>query len=319
MKVFRTVINPVQTEWSLEYSGQTVMMGSCFAEHVGNKLKEKLFQVDLNPFGVLFNPVSIASGIQRLISTEEYGENDLFFHDGLWHSFDHHSRFSGSDPIEVLNGINKRLEESSSKIRVAKSLFITFGTARVFHHIKTGRVVANCHKVPADEFQYQLLKIGDIVRLYTRIFHDLWHLNPDLNIVLTVSPVRYWKDGPNGNQISKSTLLLALSELVKEFDKTSYFPAYEIFMDDLRDYRFYDQDMLHPGPAGIDYVWDKFSSCYMNDETLKIMSRIEKIVKARAHKPRNPETKSHKEFQIKLNEKIRILKSDHPEININFC
>lgn len=317
MKEFRTVVSPDQPGWSIDYSEQVVMMGSCFAENIGNKLINRLFSVDLNPFGVLFNPVSIAGGIQRLISQEEYGMDDLFFHQGLWHSFDHHSRFSGTDPIEVLDGVNKRLIESSQKLREAKSLFVTFGTARVYHYLKTGRVVSNCHKLPAAEFQNQLLRIGDIVRLYTRIFQDIWHINPDLNIVLTVSPVRYWKDGPNGNQISKSTLLLAMSELVKDFEKASYFPAYEIFMDDLRDYRFYDQDMLHPGQAGIDYVWDKFSKCYLDEETRSIMAKVEKIKKAKSHIPINPETEAYKEFQKNLEEKIRILRSDYPELDFN--
>jgi len=315
MKVFRTEITPDQPNWSLSYTGSLMMMGSCFAEHIGNKMIERLFQVDLNPFGVLFNPVSIAGGIQRMITTEEYGMDDLFFHQGLWHSFEHHSRFSGTNPVEVLDGINKRLKVSAANLRQIKSLFITFGTARVYHYVKTGRVVSNCHKVPAGEFQTQLLRVGDIVRLYTRLFQELWHLNPDLNIVLTISPVRYWKDGPNGNQISKATLLLAVSEMVKKFDRISYFPAYEIFMDDLRDYRFYDQDMLHPGKSGIDYIWDKFSGCYYSNETSGVVARIEKIIKDRSHIPRNPDTDAYRKFQIQLKEKIQSLKSDYPNLN----
>lgn len=317
MKVFRTEVTPDQPAWEITHSGALMMMGSCFAEHIGNKMIERLFKVDLNPFGVLFNPVSIAGGIQRMITAQEYTVEDLFFYQGLWHSFDHHSRFSGTDPLEVLDGINKRLRNSSANLRQIKSIFITFGSARVYHYSKTGRVVSNCHKVPAGEFQNQLLRVGDIVRLYTRIFQELWHFNPDLNIVLTVSPVRYWKDGPNGNQVSKATLLLAVSEMVKDFDSISYFPAYEIFMDDLRDYRFYGQDMLHPGQSGIDYTWDKFSGCYYSDETRNIIARIEKIIKAKSHIPRNPETEAYRKFQKQLEEKIQSLKSDYPNLTLD--
>ena len=316
MKAFRTEITPDPPGWSIAYADSIMLMGSCFAEHMGNNLLSRLFNVDLNPFGVLFNPVSIASGLQGLIGREKYTKDDLFFHQGLWHSFDHHSRFSGLDPEEVLEGINKRLLESSSNLLNAKTLFITFGTARVYHHLKNGRVVANCHKVPAAEFQNQLLRVGDVVRLYTRIFQELWQINSTLNIILTVSPVRHWKDGAMGNQVSKSTLILAVSELVNEFDQLKYFPAYEIFMDDLRDYRFYDQDMLHPGQAGIEYIWDKFSNCFFDSETRCIVSRVEKIVKARSHIPRNPDTEAYQEFQKNLDEKIHALKADHPSLNL---
>ena len=316
MKVFRTEVTPEQPGWTIDHSGSLMMIGSCFAEHIGTKMTERLFKVDLNPFGVLFNPVSIGGGIQRMITAQEYSVDDLFFHQGLWHSFDHHSRFSGTDPLEVLDGINKRLSNSATNLRQIKSLFITFGSARVYHYTKTGRVVSNCHKVPAGEFQNQLLRVGDIVRLYTRIFQELWHFNPDLNIVLTVSPVRYWKDGPNGNQISKATLLLAVSEMVKNFDRISYFPAYEIFMDDLRDYRFYGQDMLHPGESGIEYAWAKFSDCYYNDDTRNLIARVEKIIKAKSHIPRNPNTEAYSKFQKQLEEKINSLKKDHPNLTL---
>ncbi len=317
MKVFRTEITPDQPEWSIAYESPLMMMGSCFAESIGDKMNERLFQIDLNPFGVLFNPVSIGGGIQRLITEEEYSMDDLFFHQGLWHSFDHHSRFSGTDPVEVLEGINKRLEDSSANLKKAARLFVTFGTARVYHYVKTGRVVSNCHKVPSGEFRNQLLRVGDIVRLYTMIFQELWHINPNLDIILTVSPVRYWKDGPNGNQISKATLLLAVSELVEKYGKVGYFPAYEIFMDDLRDYRFYASDMLHPGQAGIEYVWDKFSSCYFGDETRSIIKRVEKIIKSKSHIPRNPDTDTYREFQKQLEKKIQSLKSDYPDLSFD--
>ena len=315
MKDFRTEIIPEQPGWFLEHSDQTLMIGSCFAEHIGKGLLERYFRIDLNPFGVLFNPVSIAGGIQRLISGDAYVIDDLFVYQGLWHSFDHHSRFSGLDPVEVLDRINQQLKESSDKLKKTTRLYITFGTARVYHYKKTGRIVSNCHKVPAQEFENQLLRVGDIVRLYTKIIQDLLHINPDLKLVFTVSPVRYWKDGHNGNQISKATLLLAISELTKKFEQLSYFPAYEIFMDDLRDYRFYDQDLLHPGPAGIAYTWRKFEETYFTPDIIKLNNRIEKIIKARNHKPRNPDTDEYQKFLEDLRNKEEQLKREHPEID----
>lgn len=318
MTSFRTVVDPESPEWRLNYPDQIGMMGSCFAEHIGNHLIKQKFKVDLNPFGVLFNPVSIASGLQKLIGYQSYTIDDLFVRDGLWHSFDHHSRFSGTDPVKVLEKMNGRYEQSSEKFRQMKFLYITFGTARVFHHLKSGKIVSNCHKLPASEFQYSLLRIGDIVRLYTRIFNELKQLNPDLRIVLTVSPVRYWKDGPNGNQISKSTLLLAVSELVSSFNSVSYFPAYEIFMDDLRDYRFYGDDLLHPGSAGVQYVWKRFTECYFSEQTHRISTRVEKIQKDKSHIPLNPESDSYSGFLENVEAKISAFKKDYPDLDLDF-
>ena len=317
MKDFRTEINPEHPGWYLSHTDQTLMIGSCFAEHIGARLIEQSFNLDLNPFGVLFNPVSIAGGIQRLITGDAYQIEDLFVHQGLWHSFDHHSRFSGTDPLEVLNRINQQLNDSSERLKSTGKVFITFGTARVYHYKETGRVVSNCHKVPAQEFENHLLRVGDIVWLYTRIIHELIHINPELKIVFTISPVRYWKDGPMGNQVSKATLLLAVSELIKNFDQLSYFPAYEIFMDDLRDYRFYDQDLIHPGASGLSYIWRKFGETYFTTETLDLNNRIEKLVKATKHKPRNPDTKEYQKFLEDLNNKKEQLHNDHPNINLS--
>ena len=318
MSTFRTEITPDPPGWQISYPDRLLLMGSCFAEHIGNGLINRLFQVDLNPFGVLFNPVSIGGGIQRLITGHPYTLDDLFFRDGLWHSFDHHSRFSGTDPLEVVARINERLNSSRELLKETSIFMITFGTARVFHHLPTGRIVSNCHKLPAQEFQYNLLRIGDIVRLYTLLIQEINKINPDIRIVLTVSPVRYWKDGPNGNQISKSTLLLAVSELVENFSNAYYFPAYEIFMDDLRDYRFYDEDLLHPGKAGIAYVWQKFAGTFFSAETQEIIRRVEKIQKDRSHIPLNPESETYRQFQEKLNQKISQLQSDYPDYPFRF-
>lgn len=318
MSNFRTTVVPDPPSWNISYPDKILMMGSCFAEHIGENLKNRLFKIDLNPFGVLFNPVSIGGGIQRLINGQPYSVDDLFFRDGLWHSFDHHSRFSGVDPLAVTSHINQKLDNSRSSLLSAKALYITFGTARVYHHVKSGRIVSNCHKLPANEFQYDLLRIGDIVRLYSRLFKEILNLNPGIQVVLTVSPVRYWKDGANGNQISKSTLVLAASELSNEFEQVSYFPAYEIFMDDLRDYRFYDEDLIHPGKPGIAYVWQRFAETYFNKATRDIMARVEKIQKDRSHIPLNPDSDAYQVFLSRLEERIKQLQADFPHLGFSF-
>ena len=182
MKAFRTEINPDKPNWTLSHHDQILMMGSCFSEHIGNRLIHNLYNIDCNPFGILFNPVSIAAGIQRLINQEPYTIEDLFVQNGLWHSFDHHGKFSGTDPVEVLEKINLQLAQSAAHLKETNRLFLTFGTARVYQFLKTGRVVSNCHKVPANEFQVQLLRVGDVVRLYTRILQELEQVTTDLKV-----------------------------------------------------------------------------------------------------------------------------------------
>lgn len=315
-KYMRTEVKVERAEYPFSYGQEIQMMGSCFSEHIGKKLKDLKFNIDLNPFGVLYNPVSIASGIQRMVNQHPFEESDLFFHQGWWHSFDHHSCFSNPVKEECLRGINNRLDKSGVSLRNATHLFITFGTSWVFHQKSNGRVVSNCHQVPDELFETQLLRVGDIVRMYTILIQEIAEINPGLDWIFTVSPVRHWKNGPEGNQLSKSTLILAVNELKQKFDQVGYFPAYEIFMDDLRDYRFYADDLLHPGTQGIEYTWDKFKAAYITDEAQSIMKAIESLIRAKNHRPRNTGSSEHKDFIKKQKQKATILANNHPDIDL---
>ncbi len=296
MVKFRTEVEIPPLPDPVRYDDKILLMGSCFTEHIGKMLDRYRFQIDLNPFGVVYNPASIAIGINRLLKPDPYRHEELFQHDDLWHSYDHHSRFSGSDSESCLNHMNEQLVRAAEFLRKAKFLILTFGTARVYRLAESGRVVTNCHKVPALQFEQELLRVGDIVYTYQRILADCFRINPDLNVILTVSPIRYLKEGPLGNQVSKSTLLLACSELMQKIPKVHYFPAYEIFMDDLRDYRFYDTDLIHPGEAGIDYVWYRFVESCMDPGNLPVMEDVDRLIKAIGHRSRDLKSPRHREF-----------------------
>jgi len=291
-------------------------MGSCFAENIGGELKKLKFNIDLNPFGVLFNPVSIGRSIERLIEARKFDEDELFFYNENWHSFMHHSRFSGTDKKICLQQINERLEFSAEFIRNAHTLVLTFGTAWVFYHEITNQPVSNCHKMPSSNFNRRLLEINSIVSGYENLFNSLKKLNKNLNILLTISPVRHLKDGAEENQLSKAILLVAAHKLCQK-GLSSYFPAYEIVLDDLRDYRFYDTDMVHPSNQAIEYIFEKFSNAWLSEESVKLNVQIAEIIKAVEHRPINPGSKSFRSFSTQFLKKITTLKARHPYLDFS--
>ena len=294
---FYTCISIPKVPFTFSYKEQTVLLGSCFAENIGKKLMENKFNIDLNPFGTLYNPASIAKAIRRLLRPEQFTQEDLFQHEGLYHSFSHHSRFSSSSETECLAGINGRLFDSANMIRKAHRMILTFGTAWVYRLKSTGVVVANCHKMPEKMFDRKLLTTEEIVAEWKDLLLSLWEQNPDLKILFTVSPIRHWKDGAHGNQLSKATLLLAIDSLQKTFpEQIVYFPAYEIMMDELRDYRFYADDMLDPSAVAIEYIWQKFTDNMLSSDTQSILKEWKRIPKAINHKPFQPESETYKQF-----------------------
>ena len=292
-------------------------MGSCFTENVGNKMTELKFPALVNPFGVLYNPVSVRHGLEILIDQKKFTESDLRLFNEQWFSFYHDSEFSDIDKPESLNKINTSIDLAANQLRNSKYLVITFGTAWVYKYLESGEIVSNCHKIPAKEFERHKLCVEEIFVEWANLINRLNELNPDLKIIFTVSPVRHWKDGAVQNQISKSTLFLAIFQIQKIFDNVEYFPAYEIMMDDLRDYRFYADDMLHPSKVAIEYIWEKFSQTYFEKETSDIIKEVYKIITAKNHRPLNLNTDSHKEFlrnQIKLINKIS---AKYPNLDFN--
>jgi hypothetical protein len=240
--------------------------------------------VMINPSGAVFNPVSVSNTIDTIISGKEFTKEDLSFHDGTWISFYHYTDFSSDDPLKVLDKINRKSKEAFDFLKNARFLFITLGTARIYRLKKTGVIVSNCHKLPSGQFIVELLSVCDIVTLWEKQLEKLHKLFPQLIIIFTISPVRHWKDGAHGNQISKSTLFLSVEELLKYSDYVEYFPAYELVMDDLRDYRFYNEDMVHPSEVAINFIWEAFSECYFESNTIKIYNEVVKITKACNHR-----------------------------------
>lgn len=296
MELYTRILLP-KARFSFSYEDRVVMMGSCFAENIGRKLEENKFSVDINPFGTLYNPASVAEGLRMLLRPEYFTPGDLFQHEGIYHSFTHHSRFSAPSEEECLGHINSRLSESSDFLRKATRLVITLGTAFVYRLKSDGRIVSNCHKLPEKMFDRQLLTVGEIVAEWKGLLLSLWEQNPELKILFTVSPIRHWKDGAHGNQLSKATLLLAIDALQKEFpEHTAYFPAYEIMMDELREYRFYADDMLHPSTTAIEYIWERFTGSMLSPDSLSILKEWKDIQKAINHKPFQPESEAYKRF-----------------------
>ena len=292
-----TRISIPKAPFAFSYTEQTVLLGSCFAENIGKKLEEGKFKTDLNPFGTLYNPSSIASAIRMLLRPERFTGDDLFRHEGVYHSFCHHSRFSSPSETECLENINGRLFSSTEIIRKARRMIITLGTAWVYRLRSTGKIVSNCHKLPEKMFDRQMLSVDEITTEWKSLLLSLWEQNPELKILFTVSPIRHWKDGAHGNQLSKATLLLAVEQLQKEFPgQTAYFPAYEIMMDELRDYRFYADDMLHPSLQAIEYIWERFTETMLSREAQAILKEWKDIQKAINHKPFQPESEAYKHF-----------------------
>jgi len=297
---FRTEIPVQPSNLKVLHSDKIMMKGSCFAENMASKFMNAGFSIDLNPFGIAYNPLSLSHNLNRLLDNKPYTKDELFKDKDIYHSFSHHSRFSGTDPNEVLTKINSRLVLSSTFLRTTNLLIITFGTAYVYRLQSNGGVVSNCHKIPAKFFSYKCLTIEEITREWNDLIVRLQKINPSLKILFTVSPIRHWKDGAHENQLSKAILLLSIDELLRNHSFCFYFPAYEILLDDLRDYRFYSEDMLHPSSQAIDYVWGKFSETYFDNETIKKAYEFEKIQKSLNHIPLQPESEAYRQFKERM-------------------
>ena len=303
----------------IAYDDSIMLMGSCFAEHIANRLSEGKFKCTANPFGVLYNPVSIAEALRQLAGGRKYEADapELLEHDGLWHSLMHHSSFSATTKEECLNRINNRLQESALRLKQARVLFVTFGSAYVYRHKATGLIVGNCHKFPEREFVRERLSPEEIVEDYTRLIRELHHENPTLHLVFTVSPIRHLRDGLHKNQVSKATLLLAIERIVELHpDCCTYFPAYELMMDDLRDYRFYADDMMHPSPLAIEYIWSHFVDIFFSTSAKNIFQAWQEIRKGIDHRPFNPDSEKYKQFLTQLALRIDRFKEKYPTFDV---
>ena len=314
---FRTEVFTNKFETDISYTDKSFFIGSCFTDNIGNKLNELKFPVIINPFGVLYNPVSVKKSLEFIIKNYKFDETKLEFFNEKWFSFYHHTKFSSANKKDTLKLINNNITEAHSFLKQTKFLFITFGTSWVYKLKETGSYVSNCHKLPAKMFEHLMLPKEQIIEEYKNLINQLLEFNSKLKIVFTVSPIRHWKDGAANNQLSKANLIVAIHDIIEQYECASYFPAYEIMMDDLRDYRFYTDDMLHPSNQAISYIWDKFKSSYIKKSTLQISNQIKKFIIAKNHIPFNPNSEAHKKFLKKNLDNIKKFTEKHPDINLD--
>ncbi len=309
---FRTVLKPQKSTFEIGYELPTLAFGSCFAENIGKRLSAIQMPILINPFGILYNSISIVKNINYLMTDNFYTENDIFQHDGLWHSKNHHGRFSSPQKAEILRGINDDILKARNFLKETKRLIITLGTAHVFVEKSTGEVVANCHKLPPQYFDKKRLSVVEIVENLKPIIEKLNAQLIDLEIIITVSPIRHLRDGFIENQKSKATLLLATEQICNDFPNVHYFPAYEIMMDDLRDYRFYEADMIHPNQQAIDYIEAFFRETFFTEKTQKIAFEVEKINAMLQHRPLHNDTDGYQLFAHNLKIKVQEMENKYP-------
>jgi hypothetical protein len=309
---FRTQIPITKSTHSIDYNSKIISLGSCFAVNMSEKLDYFKFQNSCNPFGILFQPLAIEKLIAFAVAQKVFTETDVFFYNERWHCYDAHSELSNSDPIELVNDLNTIIQSTWKQLSEATDVIITYGTAWVYRNIESEAIVANCHKVPQKQFKKELLSVEEIQKSIGNTLELIHSVNPNCNIVFTVSPVRHIKDGFVENQWSKSNLIAALHQTINcQLSNSYYFPSYEIMMDELRDYRFYAEDMLHPSQVAIDYIWKRFKETNISESALSTMEEVEAIQKSLSHKPFNPNSESHQKFEVKLKDKIGTLVSQY--------
>ena len=309
---FTTKIPITQNANPIDYNSKIVSFGSCFAENMGDKLLYYKFQTQVNPFGIIFNPFSIEKLIERVVLQRYFTKDDIFFFNERWHCYEVHSELSDADAEVFLSKLNQILSDTQKQLQQATHIIITYGTSWVYRNIETNGIVANCHKVPQKQFSKELLSIDSIQKSIQNTVSLIATLNPKCNFIFTVSPVRHLKDGFVENQVSKAHLIAAIYATTNTKQQTlNYFPSYEIMMDELRDYRFYADDMMHPSPMAIDYIWERFAATQIDASAITTMELVQTIQKGLAHRPFNPNSESHQKFEANLKEKIATLEAQY--------
>lgn len=311
---FSTVVPIKVAKDRIKYDDKILSMGSCFAVNISDKLKNYQFQSAVNPFGILFHPIAIERVIEYAVNGHEFTSEDVFCHNEVWSSFIAHSDLNELDEEDIVTKLNVKLFDLQTALRESTFLYITLGTAWVYEHIESGMVVANCHKVAQSNFKKRLLSYDEVCASLSNIIKLIKTINPTIQIVFTVSPVRHFKDGIIENQRSKSVLFTALHDVLDQQSEgaVSYFPSYEIVMDELRDYRFYKADMLHPNELAIDYVWERFNTIWIHPDMYPIMQKVDDVQKGLNHRPFNPTAEQHLAFLDTLVEKIDYLLEKYP-------
>lgn len=304
-----------QDDNQIDYHSKLLLLGSCFSENMGDKFNYFKFQSITNPFGILFHPKAIENLIIRAIRQKEYIEDDVFFHNEQWHCYEAHSKLSHSSKEVLLQNLNQGLQFVNKQITKSTHVIITLGTAWVYSLIESDKIVANCHKVPQKQFNKRLLSVEEIIESLQSIVKVIQSINKEASVVFTVSPVRHIKDGFIENTNSKSHLVTAVHKVTSAKKQQYYFPSYEIMLDELRDYRFYKIDMLHPNEMAVNYIWEKFLHVWMSSEATKTMHKVDNIQKGLLHQPFNKDSLAYKEFLNQIDQKRKTLIRDFPFIS----
>ena len=312
---FFTNINIKPLQPSITYHDKLLLIGSCFTEHIGNYLEDVKFRTLQNPHGILFDPISVCNSLTSYIENKQYTSNDLFYLNEAWHSWQHHSRFSGIDKVQVISNINESQNKAHTFLKQADWLFITLGSSFVYKLAETLNPVANCHKAPAQTFIKHLSTFEETTVALSTTLNQLFEFNPTIKVMFTISPVRHLRDGVVDNNRSKARLIEAVHHLVGNHDNVYYFPAYELVIDVLRDYRFFDIDLAHPNYSATQFVLEKFAESCCKEETRVLMEEIKKLVIARNHKPFNPTSKQHQQFLSSQFQKALNLKQLYPYLD----
>ena len=314
---FHLGFQPAASANKITHQDGMLLIGSCFSEHIGNRLNDLKFKVNSNPFGIVFNPNSIASSITRILDKHYFEAKDVFEKDNRWYSFEAHSSLSAETKDELLQRLNHRIDSWYELLKTAHWLTITFGSAFAYQHLEHAKVVANCHKMPQTLFEKTLLKTNDIVDEYNKVINRLQQFNSSLKIIFTVSPVKHLRDGVVENSVSKAILIQSTHQLINDLKHCVYFPAYELVNDDLRDYRFYESDMAHPNKQAVDYVWKRFTEVYFNEKTNAINEKVNQIHQAYHHRLFNETTNSSVKFKNKFYQQCANLQAEYAYLDLS--
>lgn len=307
---FRTKYKPGKEYHQIDYSSNVLLIGSCFSESIFEKLDYFKFNTAKNPLGIVYNPIAIEKLVLNAINAKEYTEQDIFYLNERYHCFDAHSELSSPEKHVLLNNLNERIQFAGKELARATHIVFTLGTSWVYRHIETDSIVANCHKVPQRKFLKELCSVDKIEDSLNAIIALVRSVNPEAGILFTVSPIRHLKDGFSENALSKAHLLTAINNIINRKERINYFPSYEIMLDDLRDYRFYTDDMLHPNKTAISYIWKSFKESWIHTDATPVMKKVAEIRRGLSHRPFNPESEQHQLFLKQLNNKINDLRAE---------
>lgn len=315
MRLQTNILLKEQSINQIDYNSNLLLLGSCFSENIGEKFQYYKFQSAINPFGILFHPLAIENLVTRVINKDYYSKDDLHFNNEQWCCLDAHSKLNQASENKLLTLLNTQLDNTFEKLSNTSHVIITLGTSWVYRHIASDKIVANCHKFLQKQFLKELLFVDDIAQSLEAIVSLVRSVNPKVNFIFTVSPVRHIKDGFVENTLSKSHLIAAIHQVIDPRSKLYYFPSYEIVMDELRDYRFYKEDMIHPNTLAIDYIWEKFQAVWLSKDAFKTLDKVASIQAKKRHRPFNPKSEAHQKFLKKLQLDVNDLNEKYPHMS----